>query len=139
MADETTVDLTSDFADAVLMRHGWSPDHARALANLLANSIPHGWVDWDDESGEEWARVSTERFVVAMVRVNIPLVVIVRSEMHQLRQFGFEVKAIAVPEMNTPCLSAAPEAMEQAFPERQMSPNLDPTTFSAMDLWFATT
>lgn len=133
------IDITSQLDDAGRLRAAWSPDHARSLAASFARAIPDAWVDWDEESGEEWARVLVDQFVVALIRAKIPLVIVVRSEFAQVRQIAHDAVSIVVDDMDSPWLSATSESIGQTFPEREVSPTLDPSAFSAMDLWFATT
>jgi len=96
-------------------------------------------MDWDEESGEEWARVLVDQFVVALVRAKIPLVIVVRGELSLVRQIEHAAVMIVVDDMDSPSLSATSKSIGHAFQEREVSPTLDPSAFSAMDLWFATT
>jgi hypothetical protein len=132
-------DITPQLLEATSLRPAWSADRARSLANALTEAIPDAWVDWDEDSGEEWARILEDRFVVALVRAKLPLAIIVRGEANRLRQLNHGAVAIVVDDMDTPLLTATGESVRRAFPEREVSPTLDPAAFSAMDLWFATT
>lgn len=132
-------DITPRLFDAVSSRAAWSPGHAGSLADSLAQAVTGAWVDWDEDSGEEWARVVVDQFVVALIRARTPLVLVVRGEASHLRRLGSEAVSVIVDDLETPWLTATEESIRQAFPEREVSPTLDPTAFSAMDLWFATT
>lgn len=82
-------------------------------------------MDWDEESGEEWARVLVDQFVVALIRAKIPLVIVVRGELTQVRQIEYDLVMIVVDDMDSPWLTATSESIGHAFQEREVSPTLD--------------
>lgn len=139
MADFVPMDIAAQLLEAASRRTSWSIERASDLARTVAALVPGAEVDWDDDSGEEWARILVDRFVIALVRAQLPLVIVVRGEVGRLRALGSGVVVVIVDDMDTPRLSCRSDVISQVFPEREVSPTLEPEAFSALDLWFATT
>jgi hypothetical protein len=133
------LDISEDLLKAASMRSEWTRDQGRLLALTLSDSIPDAGLDWDEDAGEEWARILVEEDVAALVRIRIPLVIVVRQEARRIGgEIGDAAILIVVDDMDALNLSAQEDSLLMAFPERELSANLDPEEFSSSDLWFAT-
>lgn len=132
-------DLSRHFYAATRGRPQWTRDRARSLAESVTASLPNAQLDWDEDAGEDWARVVVDQWVVALVRIPIPLLLVLRAEARDLSAMDPEVVVVPLDDMDSPDLRASTECILDAFPEREPSPTLNPGAFSAMDLWYATT
>lgn len=132
-----TRDFTRELREASKRRASWSLERGRKLVQAISSSIAGAEVDWDEDSGEEWARILLGDRVVAMVRVRIPLAIVL-NELSIPASMRREVVFISVGSLDATSMRADPESVASAFPERVVSPTLDLNEFSAFDLWFAT-
>jgi hypothetical protein len=139
VGDLVPIDITTQLVEAGRLRSDWAPRRSQSLARALTQAIPDARLDWDEDAGEEWVRVLVDQFVVALVRASTPLVIAVRGELSHLQDIDSGPVVVIVDDLETPWLTATEESLRLAFPEREVSPTLDPAAFSGMDLWFATT
>lgn len=113
------------------------------LSAAIAAIGPTASADWDDDAGEDWARVVGESGVVALVSVRLPIV-IGKSSCIAAGALGYpEPEVVPVEAIDSSLLRADPKALATAFPgiEQALADNqtgFSPEGFTADELWFLT-
>lgn len=132
------IDVTSQLIAAMIGRDDWS--HGRVLGNARAISVrAMGYIDWDQDAGEEWIRIIVGARVCTFISTAVPLGFLSEASRGSLDVSACHFKIITVPDMNASVLACAPDVLRAAFGESAVdSPALDADCFSAEQLWFAT-
>jgi hypothetical protein len=102
-----------------------------------------GELDWDEDAGEDWARVLTGGKVAVLVSLIGPLAIVIGDATGWDRAEAGEgpggVVVLEVPGLDAVVLRCDPGVLRAAFGDRVVdNPALDADAFSAGDLWFAT-
>ncbi len=129
-------DLTEHLASFAAERRVWQQQRS-----LQAGQQISAWLeadlDWDEGAGEQWIRVREGERVVALIALTGPLIFI-RKELIDSIEVDDAFDLIPVPEMDAHVFDADPATLRLAFGDRAFSsPALDPRSFSAEELWFA--
>lgn len=65
-------DITGILLQSVERQHEWSLNALRELVGRLATDFPAVRVDWDWESGEDWARLLSGDQVIGILHARLP-------------------------------------------------------------------
>jgi hypothetical protein len=118
----------------------WSQkDFRDALAALTAGSA-RAVLDWDEASGEQWARLLVDGIPIAYIHVRLPLAMIGRKDVaaRKLGALGL-VEVLQYDDAEEPCFSVDLQTFGQAFPGCQWREEAaTPTAFSPNDLHWMT-
>lgn len=140
-----TQDISSALRQAFDRRASWSPREVRRLLEAVI-AVPGAatFADWDEDAGEDWARVVDDAGVVALVSARLPIV-IARSSLITAGVLGLppEPEVVPVDATDTSLLRADAEALSTAFPEIEQALADNQTSFAregftADELWFLT-
>jgi hypothetical protein len=99
--------------------------------------------EWDTDAGEEWLRLLKTSMVLALVWVPGPLVIATTGH-HDLDDeiealTGVTVEQVNVAHLDAPVLSLRPDRIGEIWPDHEWPADaVDPSAFSAHDLWYAT-
>jgi hypothetical protein len=130
------IDISETLRFAHAKAASWDPASALQLASEIGS--PHGGtVDWDGGAGESWARLIDDGRVVAYVSTVLPLVIVEESATSADANYGI-ASAIVVTTFEAPVLSAGQGVLGEVFGESDRLNLMDPSNFSADDLWYAT-
>ncbi|WP_236788933.1 hypothetical protein [Amycolatopsis sp. GM8] len=130
------IDLTEDFS--LLARRSWVRRAAEAWARAEAEALTLT-VDFDDDAGEDWARLMQDGGVIGFVSMVRPLVFIQAlhgEAIHNESPDGPVV--IFVPRVDDAIFRCDPESIVTMFGGRLSSTALNFDCFSAEDLWYST-
>jgi hypothetical protein len=134
------IDVTSKLESFIAGKVGWQMEQGKELALAIARQF-HGSLDWDEDAGEDWARVLADDKVTALVCMTGPLVIVVggatAESLEEPDDLGKAVPVIKVPEFDAVVLRCDADILHIAFGDLA-TPALDPNAFSASDLWFST-
>jgi hypothetical protein len=122
--------------DSFRASSSWSAEVALDVAHALESKSSSA-VDWDCGAGEEWARVVEGDRAVALVSTAFPLAIVERSRDYgQLAEKN--VSIIAVESLDSAELACSDTILQTVFGDSARLHSLDPSHFSAHDLWYAT-
>ncbi|MEV4420723.1 hypothetical protein AB0L40_12215 [Patulibacter sp. NPDC049589] len=139
-----TQDITEALARATTLAASWTVDSVHAATRrLAAASDSRLTIDWDDDAGEDWARLLDGPTVVALISAQIPLLIVSDSLPKPALSTTDEFVVLTVGEMDTAALSANVEVLRSAFPQIWAlsladGGGLSPDRFSPDELWFLT-
>lgn len=112
---------------------------ARSLLEWLSASVEGAKADWDEEAGEDWARVLVGTQVVAFVWMRAPLAIVSSVPESVLSGLAERQVAVAqVPDMGSACLCVERRSCVTQFAGRPISDVFNHECFSAEDLVWAT-
>ena len=152
------IDITATMESFIAGKAGWRRQRGAELARATARQLG-GELDWDEDAGEDWARVLTGGKVAVLVSLTGPLAIVIGdrtgwSGPEASKNSGIgeaagvdevagagagAVVVIEVPELDATVLRCDPGVLRAAFGDRVVdNPALDADAFSAGDLWFCT-
>jgi len=136
------IDVTANVASFSAGQAGWRRSQGAELAREAARGLG-GELDWDEDAGEDWARVLTGGKVAALISLIGPLAVVIgtgaRWQPPEADADAGAVVVIKVPGLDAAVLRCDPGVLRAAFGDRVVdNPALDADAFSVSDLWFAT-
>jgi len=128
-------DIVHGLADAPAR---WSQERGAQVAQAFSRHLGLT-VSWDEDAGEDWARVIDDRRVRVFVGIRWPVVMVLEPDLSRLQALiPDDVACLVVTDMDERELSASEDSLFAAFGQRAHSAALTPGAFSATDLWFAT-
>ena len=136
-------DITPALRRAVVNADRWSPDDVRSVVKVIAGSRSGRSIDWDEDAGEGWARITDETGVVALVCSSLPLVLGLEAELRDLQRLVSGVEMVGVAFFEARNLTADRTVLFEAFPalaahDDHGNPRFSPERFDAQLLWFLT-
>ena len=129
------MNISEILEQAAALATDWTAEAAVGVASSL--KPPQSVIDWDAGAGEAWARVISDYRVVALVSTKLPLVLTTLGQ--DVRVAVREgVAVIALQSFESSELSCPSIALADVFGSSARLDMLDPESFSANDLWYAT-
>ena len=99
-------------------------------------TLPSGKTDWDEEAGENWARVLVNAEVACLLSVNCPLVIVLDRYLPAIAGCVSNAVVVSVDSMETRAYAASRESARRL---RGAEPDeIDFAGFSMEELWWAT-
>lgn len=114
----------------------WTRYEAISVAKGISESLD-GILDWDAGAGEQWARIIVAGRVVSIVSITLPLVISQTSVPHSWST-PIRWTHLVVPSMEEPILTGRIPVLDDVFGTSSRLEVLDPSGFSADDLWYST-
>lgn len=143
-----TTDLTSLLRKARSRERHWSEQDFLDLSKYLSAAIPHAHSDWDEGAGEDWSRILAGYRVVAYVRRDAPLVIVLREFIDALGAWGDRVEVVATDDFSAREFSLDPVEGPELLPGIQLWTGDAKVAeerglvyvgkFSMQELWWAT-
>lgn len=130
------INIDADLQRAASGAASWSPKAARGVAERLVRTSSFK-IDWDEGAGELWLRILDGRKVTSLVSVALPLA-IVEGPANDLTDDMRDVIIISVDDLDEIELSCSPAVLGEVFGSLERFKVIDPSGFSANDLWYAT-
>jgi hypothetical protein len=131
------IDISEILAKVVLARAAWSVDAAHEFFGSVAQALVAD-IDWDEDAGEQWARLVRGNAVVAMAWVSAPLLLVDAEHASDLAVLSVSELSILVTSLEAVEITANRERLFEVFGDRAHSVALESDCFSAEDLWYAT-
>ena len=128
--------IDADVRRAASSAASWSGEAAHDVAATLARAH-QAKIEWDEGAGERWLRVVDAGHVSALVSSVLPLALIERSLASTADPLQ-RVTKIFVADVDGAELSCSPDVLAEVFGSPDRFNVIDPTNFSANDLWYAT-
>jgi hypothetical protein len=119
----------------------WDTKNLFSVIILILRRIERAWISWDEESGEEWAKIMHYDSVIAYINATIPIIMIKTGEVSKAIIPELEKKYPIIPFTNPEQkeFSVNMSAFERAFPDNKWRNAIcEPDNFSAQELYFMT-
>lgn len=133
------IDLAVRLREAT--RHpGWSSQRLNATLAALAEAVPGSAVDYDEDAGEEWARLLLGNDIVAILWLRGAFGLVHRrfsDLVPQLTSAGLVIEVIS--DWDAPVFTIDREDLCSLFERGTMTDAVNPARLSASELWWATT
>jgi hypothetical protein len=132
------IDLAQHFELAQRYSDNWSPSNTLEALQAVARAVTGSSVDLDIGAGEKWGRVLVGDRTLLLVCCLLPIAIVDRSIENTFHSAtNARVRPIVVDNMDQKSFAVDHEELERVF-QREMSPNLDYSSMSANELWWAT-
>ena len=134
-------DLSNVLQEAARRKNSWSYLEALKAIMLLLRRLPRSWLDWGEESGEEWARIMFENDVSAFIRIKLPIIMMKNNTFPGPVMNTLKEKAVVIEFQHFEhCeFSIDMQTFEEVFEDcRWRKEAGDPACFSAHDLYWMT-
>ena len=135
------IDVTAKMKSFIAAKAGWRPEQGKELAQVLARQFGDG-LDWDEDAGEDWARVLEGEKVTVLVCMTGPMAIVIGDAASRVFVDTGDADALVViyvPEFDAVVLHCDAIVLRDAFGDRVWdNPALDTDAFSASELWFCT-
>ena len=134
-------DLSNILQEATRRKESWSYLEALKAIVLLLRRLPRSWLDWGEESGEEWARIMFENDVSAFIRIKLPIIMVKNNTFPESVVRTLQERAVVIEFQHFELcgFSIDIQAFEKVFEDCTWRKEAsDATCFSAHDLFWMT-
>lgn len=135
-----TTDLTQPLIAARERAQEWTQETFWKTVELLLEKLPDTFLRFDYDAGEEWASIRWEEDLVALVRYDAPLIIIVEGSAKKVQPFleSNQIVTILVESMESKIYSIKPSKIGEIFPKNDWPSEIPSDQLSIGDLWWAT-
>lgn len=132
------IDIADKLTAAADEKTSWTRESAKAALDAVA-SATGTTISWDPGAGEDWGNLVRDREFVAMISISLPLAVTVEPDLEDLLRSNGISAVIVVGAYDEASLCCDREVLNHVFNyDHGWDEAVDPTKFSAWDLWWAT-
>jgi hypothetical protein len=132
------IDIAPQLESFIRHKHGWSLERSVHVAAAIAAELKTR-LNWDEDAGEDWARLLFKDQAGVMIYMAGPLVVTSSDVAAQVAVIASDVPVISVPTLDALVLTCDAQTLRAAFGNQVWeNPALNPEHFSADELWFCT-
>ena len=110
----------------------------RATASSLLGLTGATRLDWDEGSGEAWARLFRSDQPIIYLHRSMPFAVVLEAYAEAIAASSRTLSVISVSTFAGRAMSASMESLQRAFPKDQFTDEFDPRSFSMEELWWET-
>ncbi len=137
----TIIDLTPIFLEAKSRASGWTLVRLLRFLWTLVDFLPMTTLDFDYESGVDWASIRYGKAAIAFVRREFPLMIIEEKWLTKIERLLEEeqIVVLLVPDMTSGRYSLDASMIPTIFPKTVWAYDVvDPKCFSLGELWWTT-
>jgi hypothetical protein len=131
------IDISNQLHTIITKKSKWNRQKFIEIVLFILRRNAKSWVQWDEDSGELWARVLLGDKVIAIISSVQPIALLAHSFNEQLvTQLEDDIVVIKFHEYDGQEFSLDPEVYYKLFGERWRTETSDIMRFSAHDLYF---
>jgi hypothetical protein len=133
-------DITQQLLSARTRAEKWTESALRQVISEVIQALPESNLNWDDEAGEEWGQISSEKKLAVILRVDFPFC-FAHQSFQLILQPIFERHAVVTvyfSDWETRDIQIDPRMVKTLFGRDLVAYEVDPARLSIAELWWAT-
>jgi hypothetical protein len=133
-------DITEELGSARARAEKWTESALLKVISEVIEALPGSKLNWDDEAGEEWGQISSEKKLAVILRVDFPFCFAHRSFQLLLQPIleRHAVVTVYFSDWETRDIRVDPRMVKTLFGRDSLSNAVDLACLSINELWWAT-